>query len=129
MVHYRDDTMKPLKVEISYRQADQITEADVTVIDGIRTYTIDKLASLKIDALVNRTKARDIFDTSYLLAKYPEAITDADLQRIDQLIDIIGLNDLEAIMLDDDILNHFDLANIAVRLVDNTLEMRKGRGL
>lgn len=68
MVHYRDDAMKPLKVEVSYRQADQIDEADVTVIDGIRTYTIDKLAFLKIDALVGRTKARDIFDTSYLLA-------------------------------------------------------------
>lgn len=129
MVHYRDDAMRPLKVEVSYRQADQIDEADVTVIDGIRTYTIDRLASLKIDALVNRTKARDIFDTSYLLAKYPEAITDADLQRIDQLIDIIGLNDLEAIMLDDDILKRFDLTDIAVRLVDNTLEMKRQRGL
>lgn len=90
MVHYRDDAMKPLKVEVFYRQADQIDEADVTIIDGIRTYTIDKLASLKIDALVNRTKARDIFDTSYLLARYPEAITDTDLQRIDQLIDLIA---------------------------------------
>lgn len=130
MVHYRDDTMRPLKVEASYRQADQIDEADITVIDDIRTYTIDKLASLKIDALVGRTKARDIFDTSYLLTKYPEAITDTDLQRIDQLIDIIiGLNDLEAIMLDDDILKRFDLTDIAVRLVDNTLEMKRQRGL
>lgn len=129
MVHYRNDAMRPLKVEVSYRQADQIDEADITVIDDIRTYTIDKLASLKIDALVNRTKARDIFDTSYLLTKYPEAITDTDLQRIDQLIDIIGLNDLEAIMLDDDILKRFDLTDIAVRLVDNTLEMKRQRGL
>ena len=31
-------------------------------------------------------------------------------------------------MLDDDILKRFDLANIAVRLVDNTLEMRRRRG-
>ena len=38
--------MRPLKVEVSYRQADQIDEADITVIDDIRTYTIDKLASL-----------------------------------------------------------------------------------
>lgn len=83
VVHYRDDGMKPLKFEVSYRQADQIDEANVTVIDSIRTYTIDKLASLKIDALVNLTKARDIFDTSYLLAKYSEAITDTDLRRID----------------------------------------------
>ena len=46
MVHYRNDAMRPLKVEVSYRQADQIDEADITVIDDIRTYTIDKLASL-----------------------------------------------------------------------------------
>jgi hypothetical protein len=32
-------------------------------------------------------------------------------------------------MLDDNILNRFDLTDIAVRLVDNTLEMRRLRGL
>lgn len=32
-------------------------------------------------------------------------------------------------MLDDDILKRFDLTDIAVRLVDNTLEMKRQRGL
>ena len=107
MLHYRDDVMRPLKIEVSYR--------------------LEKLASLKIDALVNRTKARDIFDTSFLLHRYPEAISDDDLTRIDQLIDLIGLNDLEAIMQDDDILNRFDLTHIAVSLVENVLRMRRER--
>ncbi|MBF0698267.1 nucleotidyl transferase AbiEii/AbiGii toxin family protein [Actinomyces bowdenii] len=80
VLHDRDDAMKPLKVEVSYRQSRQIEQADLTTIDGICTYRLEKLASLKVDALVNRTKARDIFDTSYLLATYPEAITDTDLQ-------------------------------------------------
>ena len=124
MLHYRDDVMRPLKIEVSYRQAQQIDEDDVTTIDGIRTYRLEKLASIKIDALVNRTKARDIFDTSFLLHRYPEAISDDDLTRIDQLID---LNDLEAIMLDDDILNRFDLTHIAVSLVENVLRMRRER--
>ena len=52
MLHYRDDVMKPLKVEISYRQGDNIDEDDVTTINGIRTYNLDKLTTLKIDALV-----------------------------------------------------------------------------
>lgn len=128
MLHYRDDVMRPLKIEVSYRQAQQIDEDDVTTIDGIRTYRLEKLASLKIDALVNRTKARDIFDTSFLLHRYPEAISDDDLTRIDQLIDLIGLNDLEAIMQDDDILNRFDLTHVAVSLVENVLKMRRERG-
>ena len=127
MLHYRDDVMRPLKIEVSYRQAQQIDEDDVTTINGIRTYRLEKLASLKIDALVNRTKARDIFDTSFLLHRYPEAISDDDLTRIDQLIDLIGLNDLEAIMQDDDILNRFDLTHVAVSLVENVLRMRRER--
>ncbi len=127
MLHYRDDVMRPLKIEVSYRQAQQIDEDDVTTINGIRTYRLEKLASLKIDALVNRTKARDIFDTSFLLHRYPEAISDDDLTRIDQLIDLIGLNDLEVIMQDDDILNSFDLTHVAVSLVENVLRMRRER--
>ena len=67
-------------------------------------------------------------DTSFLLHRYPEAISDDDLTRIDQLIDLIGLNDLEVIMQDDDILNRFDLTHIAVSLVENVLRMRRERG-
>jgi len=125
---YRDDVMRPLKIEVSYRQAQQIDEDDVTTINGIRTYRLEKLASLKIDALVNRTKARNIFDTSFLLHRYPKAISNDDLTRIDQLIDLIGLNDLEAIMQDDDILNRFDLTHVAVSLIENVLKMRRERG-
>ena len=58
---------------------------------------------------VSGRPSRKPYELGRLGAKYPEAITDTDLQRIDQLIDIIGLNDLEAIMLDDDILKRFDL--------------------
>ena len=75
MLHYRDDVMRPLKIEVSYRQAQQIDEDDVTTINGIRTYRLEKLASLKIDALVNRTKARDIFDVSYHLERHPDHLT------------------------------------------------------
>ena len=45
-----------------------------------------------------------------------------------QLIDLVGLNDLEAIMQDDDILNHFDLTHVAVSLVENVLRMKQERG-
>lgn len=121
--------MKPLKVEVSYRQGGNIDEDDVVTINGIRTYNLDRLATLKIDALVNRAKGRDIFDVAYLLAQHPESVSNHDLQRIDQVIDIIGLNDLEAIMLDDDILDYFDLTDVAVKLVDNTIRLKRERKL
>lgn len=70
---------RPLKVEFSYRQGRQIDEDDVVTVDGIRTYRLDKLTGLKIDALVNRVGARDIFDASFLLHRYPDQISDTDL--------------------------------------------------
>lgn len=129
MLHYSQQAGTALKIEVSYRQGQQIDENDVVQIDDVRTYRIDTLAGLKIDALVNRVKARDVFDTGFLLHRYPDHISDHDLLRIDQLIDIIGLDGLEATMLDDDIISHFDLTHIAIGLVDNTLRLRRERGL
>ena len=46
------------------------TKMTFTTIDGVRTYRLEKLVSLEIDVLVNRTKARDIFDTNFLLHRH-----------------------------------------------------------
>lgn len=129
MLHYSQQAGTPLKIEVSYRQGQQIDEDDVVQIDGVRTYCIDTLAGLKIDALVNRVKARYIFDTGFLLHRYPDVISDHDLLRIDQLIDSIGLDDLEDIMRHDGILRDHDLAHVAVALVDNIGMLRRARGL
>ena len=79
MLHYSQQAGTPLKIEVSYRQANRIREEDITTVDGICVYRINKLATLKIDALVNRVGARDIFDASFLLHRYPDQISDTDL--------------------------------------------------
>jgi len=74
MLHYIQQR-EPLKIEVSYRQGQQIDEDDVVTVDGIRTYRIEKLTGLKIDAFASRTKARDIFDVSYHLERHPDHLT------------------------------------------------------
>lgn len=79
MLHYSQQAGTPLKIEVSYRQANRIREEDITTVDGICVYRINKLATLKIDALVNRVGARDIFDAGFLLHRYPDHIRNHDL--------------------------------------------------
>lgn len=129
VLHYREDRRRPLKIEVSYRNADRIDATDIITLDGICTYRLDRLATLKIRALTNRTKARDIFDTSFLLHHYPEAISDTDLLIIDQLIANLGPDHLEAILNDDDILTSFDTSHIILSLLENTQQLRHARGV
>ena len=127
MLHHGGDTAAPLKIEVSYRQSEDIDEADVTTVDGIRVYKLEKLAELKVAAMVNRTAARDIFDVAFLLDRYPAAISDASLREVEGLIDRLGLDDLEAIMRHDRILQSHDLAHVAVALVDGVAALRSQR--
>jgi domain of unknown function (DUF1814) len=102
-LHYRQDVKRPLKAEFSYRQGQQIDEDDVVTVDGIRTYRLEKLTGLKIDAFASRTKARDIFDVSYHLERHPDHISNHDLLRIGQTIDIRGMDGFEDLMMLDPI--------------------------
>lgn len=54
-----------LKIEISYR--DGFAGNDTVIINGIKTYRINKLIDQKISALTNRTTARDLYDVALLL--------------------------------------------------------------
>ncbi len=129
MLHYGDEGSQPFKIEVSYRDSDRIGEDDVALVDGIRVYKIEKLANLKIKALLNRTKARDIFDVSFLLNRYSSAVTDSDLQQIDQLVTVCGIDDLEARMASDSILSRHDLTHVAVELADNVDKLKRRREL
>lgn len=52
----------------------------------------DRFASFKINTFVRRSKARDVFDASFLLSRRPEAITDQDITRLGYYVDICGLD-------------------------------------
>lgn len=57
-----------LKIETSFRTP--LATQQVQIIDGIRTYTIATLIDQKINALANRTAARDLYDVAFLSRVY-----------------------------------------------------------
>lgn len=72
MINYDKDLM-PLKVEVSLHHG--FHEEDTTKINGIKTYKIDKLLSLKLEAFIEREKIRDAFDLAFIYLNYKDEIS------------------------------------------------------
>lgn len=78
-IHYGGK--KPLKVEISYRSRNIISQDQYGVINGVLVYTISQMAVLKLGAFNNRDKIRDLYDLVFICKNYigylPSSIVDS----------------------------------------------------
>jgi predicted nucleotidyltransferase component of viral defense system len=108
-----------LKIETSYR--DGFIEDDIAVINGIKTYKINKLIEQKVSALENRTTARDLYDVTFLVSNYPKHFSDltkqnllriaGDIETLESRFRIVFENDdifAENVLFDDIILKLHD---------------------
>jgi len=107
-----------LKIETSFRNPP--ADEHIKVIDGIRTYPISDLIEQKLNALANRTTARDIYDISFLTRSYPEAFTQ---ESIDQLKTI--MHDIDSVeqrfsevFENDEILKFTSITEIIIQITD-----------
>lgn len=70
-VHFWNVTTKVsalLKIETSFRNLSE--DSQVEIVTGIRTCRIGCIIGLKIDAMIARTQARDLYDLEYLVRMY-----------------------------------------------------------
>ncbi|MGC4105889.1 MAG: nucleotidyl transferase AbiEii/AbiGii toxin family protein [Thermomicrobiales bacterium] len=104
-----------------------MSEDEVTVTNGIRMYRIERLAPLKIDAFLDRTRGRDIFDTSFLVTHDPDAIPDAQVVAVGARIGDLGVDGLLELMTDDEILQAHDLNRVTIDLVEAVRRLRERR--
>lgn len=72
-----------LKVEISFRTA--VSEADVVLRAGIRTYRAAQLIAQKTNALENRTVARDLYDIHFLAQHHRDSFSPEVVTRLREL--------------------------------------------
>lgn len=119
-IYYETTTSKgKLKIETSYR--DGFIEDDIVVINGIKTYKINKLVEQKVSALANRTTARDLYDVAFLVSNYPKYFSDltkagllriaGDIEILESRFRVVFENDdifAENILFDDIILKLHD---------------------
>jgi predicted nucleotidyltransferase component of viral defense system len=83
------------------------------------TYNIKYLAAAKIDAFLKRTAARDIFDASFLLQHYPDSVGKELIEKCKSKLSGTGLDQMENIIKNDEIIKNFDCEGILVNFENN----------
>ncbi|MBQ1288684.1 MAG: nucleotidyl transferase AbiEii/AbiGii toxin family protein [Erysipelotrichaceae bacterium] len=73
-IHY--GSLKPLKIEISYRQMNLDKESRTTQINGIKVYNIDEMMNLKLGAYNGRDRIRDLYDIVFIYKNYKESLSE-----------------------------------------------------
>lgn len=74
-------TLGRLKVEVSCRDAAAAAD-DVIQVAGVRTYRVSRLIEQKLNALENRTAARDLFDVHFLARQHAESFSSQSRERL-----------------------------------------------
>lgn len=107
-----------LKIETSFRNPP--ADEHVKVIDGIRTYPIGELLEQKLNALENRTTARDIYDISFLTRSYPEAFTQESIDKLKAIMhDIDSVEQrFSEVFENDEILKFTSITEIILQITE-----------
>jgi predicted nucleotidyltransferase component of viral defense system len=119
-IHYSKNGLERfLKIETSFR--DSFQNEDTVIIDGIKTYQINNLIDQKVNAMIGRTKARDLYDVDFLLRTYRESFTESTIKKLSETV--ADINELEGrfypAFKDDYILNESELDNLIIRITSN----------
>ena len=115
----------PLKIEFSFRQHGEITQDQLDIIDGIKTYRIEVLAKKKLQAFLDRTAPRDIYDVEFLSDTFPQVFSKEMIKDILK-IDMESLvTRFESDKIDDMLLADVDGYELVCRLYENLLLRQK----
>lgn len=96
LIKYQDDHPL-LKIEVSYRKR-TIPAKDVTRINGITVYTIDKIAQMKAIAYAQRDKIRDLYDITFICQNYYDKLTDATKDMLAESLSHKGLEEFDYLL-------------------------------
>jgi len=122
MLHYKEAVDDPIKLEISFRNIDYFKNNNYAEnINNLYTYPILILSRMKIDTFLTRTKARDVFDTAFLLQNYAKTFDEERIIKCYNKLNDLGLNYFENLINEDKIIKNYDTNSILINF-ENTLK-------
>lgn len=89
-----NETGNQLKVEVSYRRRN-IPQNEITKINGITVYSIDRIAQMKAAAYSARDKIRDLYDISFICNKYFDSLSPATKNLLGDSLSQKGLEEFD----------------------------------
>lgn len=127
MYHYEVDGnipyAYPLKIEFSFRQSKELS--GYTMLNGVKVYPLDILAEKKLDALLERTAPRDIYDIAFLLEHNLEVFGYIDLESITHLGMDLLVNTFEGEKQSDSLLVDIDGNELVLNMLDNAIQQMR----
>jgi len=118
-----------IKLEISNRDKDIDLEDTKNLINNMRVYTINKIVNLKLDAMANRTTARDLYDIAFIVDKYDNQLSNRTKRRLASKFNYNEFMDLaiayENTFYEDKILNESALFKSITRLSEKIPVIKK----
>lgn len=134
MINY-DGNERPLKVEISYRRK-EISEDEITEIDGITVYKINVICIMKANAYSSRDKIRDLYDICFICNNYWDVLSEDVKKMIRSAVEYKGIEQFEYITkdqkdelidnkkLEEDFLKMYEKLNLLAETDENDEEER-----
>lgn len=86
-----------LKIETSYRKSN-IDDSGITVVNGIKTYTIDFLANFKANAYAMRDTIRDLYDISFIINNFWDSLSDSTKRNFQDILSYKGLEQYDYVI-------------------------------
>ncbi len=104
---------KPLKIEISHRRQN-ITENEITTVNGIRVYIIDQIAIMKSGAYASRDKIRDLYDVTFIVNTYFDRLNPFVIDTIRNAVGEKGLEQFDYLIAEqsDDLIDNDELCDM-----------------
>ncbi|WP_198266664.1 nucleotidyl transferase AbiEii/AbiGii toxin family protein [sulfur-oxidizing endosymbiont of Gigantopelta aegis] len=72
---------RSLKIETSFRKS-AIENESTEILNGIKVYKLNTLISQKLDAGLNRSKVRDLYDIAFLSRNYQHLFTSENIEKL-----------------------------------------------
>lgn len=121
--------LERLKIETSHRN--EINLEEVCMVNGIKTYKVEKLVDFKLEAAQGRTVARDLYDIHFLAHHYPESFGETQINRLSDLLygpdpDALVYRYRESFK-DDAILSSMNMVELIVELEARMMELHGQR--
>lgn len=128
MIHYDENSYKPLKIEVSYRLR-EIPMDRVVNINGITVYNLNTIAYMKLNAYNARDKIRDLYDVTFLCKHHCDELSPQILDAMRDSLQYKGMDYFDSIVAEqfDELIDTDKLANDFLDVLDTLGLMYDGQ--
>jgi len=113
------DKNKNIKLDTEYDSEYIKKERNIVKKSGVYMYGLKVISQMKYEMVLKDKRARDLFDTAFLIRHYPGYYGNRALQGIKRRIEGLGMAEIRKLFKDDETVKNFDANAIMRKALDD----------